>query len=163
MHIPALLLAFLGAYIAANPSFDSSLLPTLAAVSNAICCTVAYTLLAYFGGRVHPLTVVMHFCVFSTLASVPLMWSEFVLPTGMDLFYVIMIGVFAAIGQISVTMAYRLAPASEISIYDQTGILFSAVLGYVFLHQVPGVRTIVGGLLVILASVMLYTYNRRHQ
>ncbi len=163
MHIPALLLAFLGAYIAADPSFDSSLLPTLAALGNALCCTVAYSLLAYFSGRVHPLTVVVHFCLFSTIASVPLMWADFVLPTGIDLFYVLMIGVCAAIGQISVTMAYRMAPASEVSIYDQAGILFSAGLGYVFLHQIPGKNTVLGGLLVIAASVMLYTYNRRHQ
>ena len=161
MHVPAILLAFTGAFIAANPRFDSSFLPMLAAFGSALCTTVAYVLLSYFSGRVNPLTVVMHFCTVSTLGSIPLMWSTFVLPAGWDLFCLVMIGVLAALTQVAMTYSYRMLPAGEISVYDQTAIFFNAMLGYIFLGEVPTPRTVVGGTLVMVASVLLFLSKRR--
>lgn len=40
MHIPAMLIAFTGAYIAANPRFDSAFLPLLAAFCTSLCDAV---------------------------------------------------------------------------------------------------------------------------
>lgn len=160
MHIPAMTLAFVGAFIAANPKFDSSFLPLLAAFGSALCDTVAYPLLSYFSGRVNPLTVVMYFCTFSTVLAVPLMLPTFVIPTGWNLFCLLMIGVFAAIGQIAMTFSYRMAPAGELSVYNQLAILFNTILGFLFLNQIPSLRTIVGGTLVIIASLALFFYKQ---
>ena len=160
MHLPAMLLAFTGAFIAANPSFDSSFLPLLAAFGTAICDTVSYPMISYLSGKVNSLTVVMYFCTFSTLVSIPLMLPTFVVPTGWNLFCLLMIGTFAAIGQITMTFSYRWAPAGELSIYSQMAILFSALLGFVFLGEIPSVRTVIGGFLVICASLALFFYKR---
>lgn len=160
IHIPTMFIAFIGAFIAANPSFDSSFLPLLSAFGCAICNTVAYTLLSYLAGKVNPLTVIMHFCVFSTVASIPFMLSNFVIPTGWNLFCLLMIGTFGAIGQITMTFAYRHAPAGEISIYNQSSIPINAMLGFLFLHEMPTIRSLIGGILVLSASVMLFYYNQ---
>lgn len=160
IHIPAMLLAFLGAFIAANPSFSSAFLPLLAAFGTALCDTISYPMISYLSGKVHSLTVVMHFCTFSTVLSVPLMVSTFVWPTGWNLFCLLMIGVFAAIGQITMTFSYRWAPAGELSIYNQIAILYSALMGFLFLDQIPSVRTLVGGGMVIAASALLFCYKQ---
>ena len=160
MHIPAMVIAFTGAFIAADPSFDSSFLPLLAAFGSALCDTVAYPLLSYFSGRVNPLTVIFHFSAFSTALSFPLMLREFVMPGGWDLLCLIMIGVTAAGGQIAMNFSYRMAPAGELSVYNQAGIPISAALGFLFLGEIPGARTWVGGALVLLASVLLFFYKR---
>ena len=144
MHIPAMLIAFTGAYIAANPRFDSAFLP-----------------LSYFSGRVNAYSVVMFFCTFSTIVSGIFMIPTFVVPSGPDLFYLIMIGVTAALGQILMTLSYHYAPAGELSIYNLMGILFSALLGFFILHQIPTVRTFIGGGLVVLASLLLFFYKKR--
>ena len=161
MHIPAMVIAFAGAYIAANPSFDSSFLPLLAAFGAALCDTVAYPLLSYFSGRVNPLTVIFHFCTFSAALSLPLMLPEFVMPGGWDLFCLVMIGVTAAGGQIAMNFSYRMAPAGELSVYNQAGIPISALLGFLFLNEVPGLRSLLGGALVLLASGLLFFYKQR--
>ena len=96
MHVPAILLAFTGAFIAANPKFDSSSLPLLAAFGCAFTNTVAYILVSYFSGRVHPLSVVMAFFSFSAVAAVPLMWGSFVLPSGWSLFCLAVIRICAS-------------------------------------------------------------------
>ena len=73
----------------------------------------------------------------------------------------LLIGIFGAFGQICLTYAYRMAPAAEVSVYNYSGIIFSMILGYVVLGQSLGLNSIIGALLVIAASVMIYIYNNR--
>lgn len=155
-----MIVAFGGAFVAAGPSLNSSALPILAALGNAICSSISYVLLSYFTGKVKPLTVVLNFCGFSTIAAGLLMFRSFVFPSYEDLLNLLMIGVFAAIGQISMTFAYRMAPAGEISIYSQSAIIVNAVLGFFFLREIPSMRTLLGGALVIGASVLLFLHKQ---
>lgn len=161
MHIPAMILAFAGAFIAANPSFDSSAWPLLAAFGDAVCATITYILLSYFSGRVDPLVVILYFCVFSTALSIPLMWGSFVLPGAWDLFCLLMIGVSAAAAQVTLTYSYRMAPAGELSVYHQLAIPVNAALAWSLLGEVPGPRTLIGGALVLGASFLLLWSKRQ--
>ena len=164
MHIPAMLIAFAGAWIAANPHFDSSVLPLLAAFASALCDTVSYPLLSYFSGRVNPMSVIMHFCTFSTILAGILMIPYFTVPTGMELFYLMMIGISAAVGQISMTYAYKMAAAGELSVYNQSQIIMNALLAMLFLKQKIEIRTVIGGFFVLLASLLLYiSKQKKHE
>lgn len=159
IQIPALIICFVGGFIAANPRFDSSFIPLGAAFLSAICNGICYTLLNYFGGKVHSMTVIMHFSTFSMAASIPFMIGNFVVPTGMDLIMLLLIGLFGSAGQICLTYSYRLAPASQVAIYDQLSIVLSMVFGIIFLSQIPKGNSVIGGALVILSSVLVYFYN----
>ncbi len=155
-HIPAMLIAFSGAWVAANPRFDSSALPLLAAFISALCDTVCYPLLSYFSGRVNPMTVIMHFCTVSTVLAGVLMIPYFTVPAGIEIFHLLMIGITAAIGQITMTYAYRMAAAGELSVYNQSQIVFNALLSFLFLGQSIAPRTVIGGAMVLFASLLLY-------
>ena len=72
----------------------------------------------------------------------------------------ILVGVFGTIGQILLTYAYRLAPASYVSIYNYAGILFSMLMGYFILHETVGLNSVIGGGIIVLASLIVYIYNR---
>lgn len=161
VHIPVILLAFIGAWIAAAPHFDSSFLPLLSALGNAVFSSVAYILVSYFSGRVHPLTVVMYFCTVSTALSALLMRNSFVVPAEWDLFCLLMIGAMAASAQISMTYSYLYAPAGKLSIYSQSAIVINSILGFIFLGEVPSLRTALGGTLVIAASLLLFFCKQR--
>jgi drug/metabolite transporter (DMT)-like permease len=73
----------------------------------------------------------------------------------------VLLGVFAALGQIALTFAYTGCPASEISIYDYSNIIFSSVLGFIFLKEVPDLLSIAGGVLILSASVYLYIKTKQ--
>lgn len=45
----------------------------------------------------------------------------------------------SAAGQFAITAAYCYAPAREISVYDDSQVLFSAVLGFAVFGQIPAV------------------------
>lgn len=163
IQIPALIIAFLGAFLVASPKFNSNLFPLFMALLSALASGVAYTLLSYFKNKVNGLTVIMHFSTFSMVASIPFIINNFVIPRGVDIITLILIGVFGSLGQIALTYSYRLAPASEISIYNYSGILFSMLLGYIVLNQKVGTNSIIGGCVVVLASLMVYVYNNKHK
>lgn len=163
IQFPAMAVALIGCIIVANPTFNSNLFPLFIAFLNAITSAIAYTLLSYFRDKVNGKTVIMHFSTFSVAVAFLLMLGDFVMPTAYEWLLLLLIGVFAALGQICLTYSYRMAPAAEVSVYNYFGIIFSMILGYVMLDQSLGMNSIIGGVLVIIASLMVYFYNRRRE
>jgi drug/metabolite transporter (DMT)-like permease len=81
------------------------------------------------------------------------------LPSLRDFLLLLLIGIFGGFGQIALTYAYRMAPASEVSIYNYSGILFSMILGYAVLGETVPLSSLLGGTLVIAASLLTYRYS----
>jgi len=164
VQIPALILVFLSALLVSRPTFDSSFLPLLAAFGSAAASAVAYTLLRYFKEKVDGMTVIMYFSTFSTLVSLPFMlFDHFQIPELKQLFLLLLVGIFGSLGQIALTYSYRLVKAAEVSIYNQTGIVFSILLGFFVLGEIPHPLSVLGGFIIIGASYLVYAYNRNEQ
>ncbi len=160
IQIPALIIAFCGAFLVANPAFHSNVFPLFLAFLCAIFSSITYTLLAYFKNKVDAVTVIMHFSTFSSLVSLPFFIMDFSMPSITDFLLLLLMGVFGGFGQIALTYAYRMAPASEVSIYNYSGILFSMLLGYLILGERIPYNSLIGGTLVIFASLLTYRYSR---
>lgn len=160
IQVPALLIAFGGAYVVANPSFHSDLFPLFAAFLCSLFASVSYTLLAYFKDKVDALTVIMHFATFCSVVSLPFFVMDMAWPGLDNAVLLLLIGIFGGFGQIALTYSYRMAPASEVSVYNYSGILFSMVLGYSMLGETVPYNSFIGGALVILASFLTYRYSR---
>ncbi|HVI42472.1 MAG TPA: DMT family transporter [Anaerovoracaceae bacterium] len=160
IQIPALIIAFGGAVLVANPAFHSNLLPLFLAFLCAIFSSISYTLLAYFKDKVDAVTVIMHFSTFCAVVSLPFFVMNMTLPSLSDFLLLLLMGTFGGFGQIALTYAYRMAPASEVSIYNYSGILFSMFFGYIILGETVSYTSLLGGALVILASLLTYRYSR---
>lgn len=72
-------------------------------------------------------------------------------------------GSSCAVAQYALTNAYCYAPPKDISIYDNTQILFSGLLGYLLFRQVPDCFSWIAYLLIISASVLLFVYDRQEE
>ena len=72
-------------------------------------------------------------------------------------------GLSATGGQFSITAAYSHAPASEISVYDYSQVIFAGVLGFLFLQELPDYLSIIGYVIIIGASVVMFVLNQRHK
>lgn len=159
IQIPALVLSVLGAFIVFRPSFQSDPFPLIVALLSAITSGIAYTFLGYFKGKVDGITVIMHFSTFSVFGSLPFVIGNFVMPDLRQFLLLMLISLFGSFGQVFITYAYRFAPASEISIYNYSGILFSILLGAVVLGEPVKHTSILGGALVAIVSIMVYIYG----
>ena len=156
IHIVALLIAFTGAIFVSGPKFNSEIVPLISAFAASVFGGIAYTFVSFLKGKEHPWLIIFVFSFISTIFSTPIMLMDFVLPNLQEFIYLTMIGVFAAGGQICLTYSYALAPASEVSVFNYSGIVFSMIFGYVFLNQNLQYTSYIGGALVILAGVLMF-------
>lgn len=161
VQIPVIILCLAGAVIAMRPALDSNPLPLFLAAMTAVTSGLAYNMIALCKGKVDALTVIFHFSFFSTVCALFMMLPTFSVPTPKELAALILIGVFAAGGQIGLTYAYQKAPAAEVSIYDYIGIVASMILGFVFFGEALSLTSVLGGVLITGAALWSYLYNHK--
>lgn len=156
VQLVALLMAFLGAGLIANPTMNIDPVPLLMAFLSAVSASVSHTLLSYFKDKVNGITIVMHFSAVCIAISIPFMILNLVLPDTKELVLLLLLGAFGCLGQFALTYSYRMAAASEISIYNYSGIVFSMLLGYLLLDETISFHSLAGGAAIIIASLLVY-------
>ena len=105
--------------------------------------------------------IVFFFSTFSMLARVPYLIVDFHPISTQQMIFLLLTGLAAAGGQFGITAAYTYAPAREISVYDYTQIMFSAVLGFLFFGQLPDLLSFIGYCVIVAAGVIMFLYNKR--
>lgn len=160
-EVYALLIAFVGAFIVSNPQFNSNIFPIFIAFLSAIFSGLAYVYISVLKGKENSAVIIFFVSSFSAIMSTPFMVSNFVVPNLYEAVILLMIGGFASVGQLMLTKSYTLSKASEVSIYNYVGIIFSMLFGYVFLGQQIKYTSAVGGLLVLVAGLIVYFGNKK--
>lgn len=154
------LIAFGGAALVAQPKFDLTVLPALSGILSGACAGFAYTCVRILGMKgERGLMTVFFFSAFSTIVSLPFFIVGYVPMTPMQWVYLLLAGVAATAGQFFITAAYRQAPAKEIAVFDYAQVLFSALLGFFILSQVPKTLSIIGYAVIISAAVGKWLYQ----
>lgn len=151
----------LGAVLVIKPSFSMTIIPSLIGILSPMLGGISYNLIRALKDKVNPNVIVFLFSLFSVLCSIPLMYSDFVLPNASQLFLLIAIGVTASMGQFGLTYAYKYAKASEVSIYNYTGIIFGMLLGFAFFGEIPDAFSILGATIIITTAILLYRHNQK--
>lgn len=159
-QIIGLAVATIGVFFVSNPQFNSDMLPIISAFLACLFSGIAYTFVGFLKGKEPPEVIIFVFSIFSTLVTLPLMMMDFVLPTLFEGSMLICIGIFAGLGQIGLTYSYSYAKASEVSIYNYSGIVFSMLFGYIFLNQGLKMSSLIGAMLVITAGAIVFIGNR---
>ncbi|WP_312831720.1 DMT family transporter [Sedimentibacter saalensis] len=159
VQISVLLLSIAGAVLVIKPGFHFSIVPAFAGFVSAILSGAAYIFISLIDNKESVYTTVFYFSFFSSVSCFPFFLMKFAMPDIYELMLLIFLGILAAIGQIALTFAYNGSPASEISIYDYSNIIFSSALAYTFLNEVPDIMSICGGLFILSASAILYIHT----
>jgi drug/metabolite transporter (DMT)-like permease len=157
----AVVVAFIGALIVIRPQFNVELIPYLIAILGALCAGGAYTVLRALGKKEHPLLVVFFFSAFSTLLLLPIVIFSYQAMTWYQFGSLVLAGIFATLGQFGVTFAYKFAPASEISIYNFSGVIFSALFGFIIFGQSPELINYLGYTIIFSASLYMFMDKKK--
>ena len=156
--------AFVGAMFVLKPSFENiELLPSLAGFAGGIGAGAAYTCVRHMGNKgENGRFTVFFFSAFSVAVTAPFLIFNYHPMTSKQFIYLLLVGLCAAGGQFSITAAYTYAPSREISIYDYSNIVFTAIEGYLFLgRQVPDWLSLVGYFLIISMALWMFIYNNK--
>ena len=160
-QIVSIIIAFIGALLIIKPTFSIAIIPYLAGIFGALFAASAYTCLRVLGKKEESYTIVFFFSMFSLITTFPMFIYVYEPMTISQLIYLLLAGLFASLGQFGITLAYRYAPAKEISIFDYTNIIFSAILSIFIFNQYPDILSIVGYIVVFSAAFYMFLYNKK--
>lgn len=154
------IVAFIGALFVVKPSLDMKCIPAVVAAIGGLGAGTAYTFVRKLGkqGERGPV-IVMFFSTFSCIITLPFVIFDYHPMTLMQLVYLLIAGTCAAAGQFTVTQAYTKAPAKDISVFDYSQVLFAAILGFLFLNQIPDIYSIIGYIIIIGAAVIKWRHR----
>lgn len=147
----ALIGVFIGALFVIKPSLNfADFAPGLIGFTGGMGAGAAYAAVRYLSnhGAKNP-QIVFFFSAFSTLVMLPFVIAFYKPMSFFQLFCLLMAGASAAVGQFSITAAYSHAPAKEISIFDYSQIITSAILGFIFFSQIPDALSFIGYAIII--------------
>lgn len=157
----AIIIAFVGTLFIIKPSFNLDMIPAFMGILGAIFAAGAYTCLRVLGGREKHYTIVFYFSLFSLVVIFPFMMAVYTPMSIKQFFYLLMAGLFASIGQFGITIAYKYAPAKEISIFDYSNILFSAMISFLVFGVLPDILSFIGYFIIFASSYYMYIYNQK--
>ena len=152
-----------GSLFVVKPTVSNlDLIPSLIGLLGGLGAGAAYTMVRKLGtvGIKGPF-IVFFFSTFSCVITLPWLIFDYHAMTLWQVLVLLLAGLCAAGGQFAITAAYCYAPASEISIYDYTKVIFSMVLGFVMFQQIPDFYSWVGYVIICLMAVLMFFYNKK--
>ncbi|XEC93088.1 DMT family transporter [Paenibacillus tarimensis] len=149
-------LVFAGVMLLVKP-FDYSSFSVYALIGllSAVFASGAAISIRYLSRTHHTYEIVFYFLATATLISIPMIWNSFVMPSALEWFYLICIGVVSLIGQLFLTKAFTHENAALVEVVRYIGILFNAVWGFMFWSEVPDALTAAGGVCIVTACIFL--------
>ena len=150
MDVISLAVAFTGALLIIRPGASFTFGPALLGLYGGFGAGTAYAFVRLLGKKGERTTIiVLCFSLFSCLLTGPFLIFDYHHMTTKQWLALILAGCAAALGQYGITTAYKYAPARDISVFDYSQVVFAAILGMMFLSEVPVPLSILGYILII--------------
>jgi len=164
--IIAIFIGFFGVAVLSGLHFDYlHVMGILTGFLSALAYTSVRSLKAYYDAR----TVVLSFMFFGVLIPCILMIASefytsqffafalnpFIMPQGNDWFWIILMGLAAAYGQLFMTRAYFYAKAGLVSTVSYSVVLFASLFGILLGDLLPTAIILAGAILIVLSGILL--------
>ncbi|REH83292.1 DMT family transporter [Staphylococcus felis] len=162
-QITAMLIAIVGMLFIVKPEFSSDVVPAVVGLLAGVFAAAAYTAVRALSTREAPYTIVFYFSFFSVVALLPFVVFTYQPMSKLQMLYLVLAGLSAAVGQIGITIAYRLAPAKDISIFTYASIIFTAIIGFILFGESPDFYASIGYIIILGASYYMFQKARQPQ
>ncbi|OIU68755.1 DMT family transporter [Rossellomorea aquimaris] len=160
-QITAIIIAFIGTLFIIKPAFSYETIPYIAGLLSAVFAAGAYTVLRVLGTKEKFYTVVFYFSFFTTMILLPFVLAFYEPMSVKQWVYLLGAGFFATIGQFGITIAYKFAPAKEISIFFYSNVVYSALISIFLFGQIPDLWSIIGYVIIFGASLYMFLKNNK--
>ena len=157
----AVTIAFTGALFVIKPTAGIASAPAFVGLASGFCAGTAYAFLRRLGKKGERGSVIVFcFSAFSMLVAVPFMIFDYQPMSWIQLLYLMLASLGGLGGQLSITAAYRSAPAKEISVFDYSQVIFAAFLGVLLFSEVPDIWSVIGYVMIIGIAVLRWHFAR---
>ena len=150
--------AFAGAMFVIKPGCAGMFSgPALVGLSSGFGAGAAYAFLHKLGkAGIDGAFIILFFSIFSCVACVPFLMCGFVPMSLLQVGVLLAAGACAALGQFGITWGYRFAEPRQVAVYDYSGIIFAALLGFLAFGQIPDAFSVAGFVVIIGMGLALH-------
>ncbi|NIG19648.1 DMT family transporter [Pantoea sp. Al-1710] len=157
-------LAASGGVLAGGASSTTASLGVAFALIAALCTATSNVQIRFLNGIEKPGAIVFYFSLMTTLIGLATAFFGWIKPTGLQWLLLVGCGLFGGLAQILVTLSLRYADASLLAPFDYTTLVWSMLIGYLFLNSLPGTTTLFGASIVALAGIFaVWRENRQRK
>ncbi|WP_169930713.1 DMT family transporter [Pseudidiomarina aestuarii] len=149
-----LVVGFIGVFIITGFSAEGDAIGYAAALFGAFMTAVAYVSVKSLSDTESPQTILYVSYLVMVPISALLAIDGWVTPTNTQLLWLLAIGTAFYLAQIFMAKAFSLAPAAKVLPVDYSRIIFSSVLGFVFLNQSMTLSTYIGAAVILLTATL---------
>jgi drug/metabolite transporter (DMT)-like permease len=147
---------FIGAMLIIKPfNYSSYSVDGIIGIITAVFSAGAAICIRYLSKKYHTYEIIFYFMAMSTIISIPLMWNNFIIPSAMELAYLIIIGVVSLLAQLFLTKAFTHENAVIVEFVRYIGIVYNALWGFLFWHEIPDYLTVTGSIIIIITCIGL--------
>jgi drug/metabolite transporter (DMT)-like permease len=160
----ALVVGFAGVLLIARPGGALNLAGTLWALAGACCYAIYQILTRRLSHAEHPLTLLFYTALVGTAVmslSLPWFWFEFS-PEPLQWLMIASLGVYGGVGHFILIRAFRLAPASTLTPFGYTQLIWAALLGWLVYGHLPDAMSSAGMAIIAAAGLWLALGERQH-
>jgi len=156
--------AFIGVTLIVKPGIRSDVIPVFIGIITTFLFGFSHVLVRKLSITDHPLVIVNYFMFFSGMFSAFMLYfgKNFIFPDLLNLSILVLIGFISLGVQIPLTKAYQYCPASLVSIYMYSQIVFGSFFDIFFLKQFPDLLSITGAVLIIFSGYRNYQFGLFH-
>ena len=158
--VAAIALGFVGVLIALNPSASSLSWPALIAVAGSVAFAFLMIVTRKLGGT-NGVVLVTTQTVGALILGAVLTPFGSTVPTPRDFALMALLGVVALGAHACVNRALQLAPASVVTPYQYTLIVWAVVFGWLVFGDVPRPTVLIGAAVIVAAGLALFVVEQR--
>lgn len=161
MIAPIILIGFSGVALIIKP--DLALIDSVALIGLAggFFAAIAKTTVKKLTSTERPATIVFYFALSGLVFSSIPAFINWQTPAPGQIFQLLFLGLSASTAQIIMTKGYALAPASQISHYSYSSILYASLIGWIFWDEWMDIWAWFGALLIVISGILVIRFKRR--
>lgn len=152
----ALLLSMTGIIVLIHPNFTSIKIADILALTSGIVAAIAVTAIRQLRKRNESSWLIFfYFCFFGMIVSLLFALPVWKWPNNKECGLILITAILGLLGQVSMTSAYKYCKAAVGGVLSMTSIIFTALLGIVFLGESLTILEIIGVLMIFTGSILV--------
>ena len=152
----AVLVGFVGIIVITEPGFSSLNFYYIYPII--FCLGLSYVAIAIRKlSTTEPVWLISFFFSFSiSILGLLSLFQGWVMPNFLDLFLLSMVGILGGLANLWLSQSYKYSEVSLVTPLKYLALVFAIIFGYFIWSEVPTVKTLIGALLVIVSSFIIF-------
>jgi drug/metabolite transporter (DMT)-like permease len=151
----SIIVGFIGVCCLFHPSSAIASIAGLLGLLSGISAGIAQISIKKLSTTEPGLLIVIFFAIFGSAFSLVPMLFEFVMPDFENWMVLMAIGCLGNLSQLSLTHAYKLAPASQVAPLGYSALVFAGLIGFLFWNEIPDYWMLIGTVFVVVAGTLV--------